>query len=149
MGASTRYYIELGRRMGIKEVPKSYQGFADLLEAYEAEHFEYDAGGRRVADSTMALLLTFYPSVLSRPMELFSRALMDDPLLEAFGYRRPPSPVVAAARTGLRARARVEALLPARRTPVHFRDVRRMRTYPDGYDVEALGTFPRGCAASS
>ena len=72
-------------------------------------------------------------------------ALMDRPLLDAFGYRPPPAAVVAAARAGLRARARVEALLPARRTPVHFVDSPRMRSYPDGYDVDRLGTFPRGC----
>ena len=78
-------------------------------------------------------------------MEVFSRALMDRPLLDAFGYRRPPGPVVRAARAGLRARARVEALLPARSTPVSFRDSPRVRSYPDGYDLDALGTFPRGC----
>jgi hypothetical protein len=93
----------------------------------------------------MALMLTFYPAALSRPMEVFSRALMDLPLLAAFGYRAPPATVVSAARAGLRARARLEALLPARSTPVHFRDSPRMRSYPDGYDVDALGTFPRGC----
>jgi hypothetical protein len=93
----------------------------------------------------MALMLTFYPSVAARPMEVFSRALMDDPLLAAFHYRPPPDLVVRAARAGLRVRGRLEALLPARSKAVHFRDSRRMRTYPDGYEIETLGTFPRGC----
>lgn len=143
--AGVRYYAELGRLMGITGVPGTYDAFESLHDAYEAEHFGFDPGGRRVADSTMALMLTFYPSFAGRPMEAFSRALMDPPLLEAFQYRAPPAPVVAAARAGLRARARLESLLPARRTPVHFVDSPRMRSYPDGYDLEALGTFPRGC----
>jgi hypothetical protein len=143
--ASVRYYAELGRLMGIKDVPATYDAFEQLHDAHEAAHFGFDPGGRRVADSTMALMLTFYPRVAARGMELFSRALMDPPLLAAFGYRAPPAPVVAAARAGLRARARLEALLPARSTPTYFRDSPRMRSYPDGYDVEALGTFPRGC----
>ena len=92
----------------------------------------------------MALTLTFYPAAAARPMEVFSRALMDRPLLDAFGYRRPPGPVVRAARAGLRARARVEALLPARSTPVSFRDSPRMRSYPDGYDVDAPRHVPSG-----
>ena len=144
VAASTRYYVELGRLMGIKDAPTTYDGFERLLDDYEAEHFGFDEGGRRVADATLALMLTFYPAVAARPMEVFSRALMDQPLLDAFGYRRPPRAVVAAARAGLRARARVEALLPARRRPLHARDLPRIRSYPDGFDVEALGTFPRG-----
>jgi ER-bound oxygenase mpaB/B'/Rubber oxygenase, catalytic domain len=143
--ASVRYYAELGRLMGIKDVPQTYDDFESLHDAHERAHFGFDEGGRRVADATMALTLTFYPAVAARPMEVFSRALMDQPLLDAFGYRRPPGPVVRAARAGLRARARVEALLPARSTPISFRDSRRVRSYPDGYDLDALGTFPQGC----
>jgi len=143
--ASVHYYRELGRLLGIRDVPTTYDGFERLLDGYEAAHFGYDEGGRRVADATLALMLTFYPAFLSRPMEVFSRALMDESLLAAFRYPTPPRPVVAAARAGLRARARVEALLPARRRPLHARDLPRVRSYPHGYDVDALGTFPRGC----
>lgn len=143
--AGVCYYVELGRLMGIKDVPGSYRGFEDLLTSYEAEHFAYDEGGRRVADSTMALMSSFYPSFLARPTELFSRCLMDEPLLDAFRYRRPPALVVKTASAGLRARARVEAMMPARRRPLHSPDNPRVRSYPDGYVVEQLGTFPRGC----
>jgi hypothetical protein len=143
--ASVRYYIELGALMGIKDVPQTYAGFEELLTAYEAEHFAFDAGGRRVADATMRLMVSFYPSVLSRATELFSRALMHEPLLRAFGYDAPPAAVVGAASLGLRARARVEALMPARREPLHALDSPRIRSYPDGYRVEDLGTFRRGC----
>jgi hypothetical protein len=142
--ASVRYYIELGRLMGIKDVPDTYDGFDNLLTSYEAEHFAYDEGARRVADATMHLLGTFYPAFMARPMDLFSRALMDDPLLEAFHYDKPPGPVVRAARGGLRARGRAERLLPARRKPKTVADNRRIRSYPDGFDIERLGTFPRG-----
>jgi len=143
--ASVRYYVELGRLMGIKDAPTTYDGFERLMTSYEAENFAFDPGGRRVADETMRLMTTFYPRVLSRPMELFSRALMDEPLLAAFRMPVPPRPVVRAARSALRARARVEALMPARRTPLHSPDVPRIRSYPDGYEIERLGTFPRGC----
>ena len=143
--ASVRYYVELGRLMGIKDVPRTYEAFEELLSSYEAAHFAFDPGGRRVADQTMRLMTTFYPRLLARPMDLFSRALMDEPLLAAFRFRVPPRPVVRAARAGLRARARVEALMPARRTPLHSPDMPRIKSYPDGYEIEQLGTFPRGC----
>jgi hypothetical protein len=143
--ASARYYLELGRLMGIKAVPKDYAEFERLLDDYEAEHFAFDPGARRVADATMALMRTFYPRVLARPVDVLSRAVMDEPLLAAFGYRSPPAPVVRASRAALRLRGRAERLLPARARPVRAQDLRWVRTYPDGYDVERLGTFPRGC----
>ena len=143
--ASTRYYRELGRLMGIKQIPETYEEFERLLDGYEAAHFAYDPASRRVADATLALMLTFYPRAVSRPVDAFSRALMDEPLLRAFGYAAPPAAVVRASRAALRLRGRAERLLPARRTPMHVEDLRWIRTYPDGYDVDGLGTFPRGC----
>lgn len=143
--ASVRYYRELGALMGIRDVPETYEAFEELLTGYEAEHFGYDEGGRRVADATMQLFTGFYPPVLRRPVELFSRSLMDDPLLAAFGYPRPPAVVRRLARAALRARGRVEAVLPARRTPRHSPDMPTVRSYPHGYEIESLGTFPRGC----
>ena len=143
--ASTRYYVELGRLMGIKDIPETYDEFARLQDDYEAEHFGYDPGGRRVADATLALMRTFYPRVASRPAEVFARAVMDAPLREAFGYRSPPAPVVRASRAALRLRGRAERLLPARPTPMRVQDLRWIRSYPAGYEVEELGTFPRGC----
>ena len=145
VAASTRYYVELGRLLGIRQIPETYDGFARLLDDYEAEHFAFDPGSRRVADATMALMRTFYPRVVARPVDVFSRALMDEPLLEAFGYRAPPAVVTRASRAALRLRGRAERLLPARRTPLHVEDLRWIRSYPDGFDVERLGTFPRGC----
>lgn len=147
--ASTRYYQELGRLLGIREVPATYEEFAALLDGYEAEHFGFDPQARRVADATLTLMTTFYPRPLRRPVALLARALMDAPLREAFGFDAPPRAVVRAARGGLRARARVQRVLPARRRPLRAEDLRWVRSYPDGYEVEELGTFPSGCPVPS
>ena len=53
------YYRELGRRLAIPDIPATYDEFARLMDDYEAEHFAYDAGARRVADSTLPLMTTF------------------------------------------------------------------------------------------
>jgi hypothetical protein len=57
--ASVNYYRELGRHMGIKGIPATYQEFATMLDGYERAHFDYDAGARAVADSTLELMTTF------------------------------------------------------------------------------------------
>lgn len=145
--ATVAYYRELGRHMGIRDIPETYEAFADLMDGYEAEHFALHPGGRRVADATLALMLTFYPRPLRPLVEIFSRALMDDPLLEAFGYRRPPRWVVRLSRSGLRMRGRVAGLLPPRRSVKPLNEYPRIKSYPDGYRVEELGTFPAGCPA--
>ncbi|WP_296601857.1 oxygenase MpaB family protein [Nocardioides sp.] len=140
--ASVRYYRTLGRHMGIKEIPETYADFAELMDSYEAEHFGYDEGARRVADSTLALMQTFYAAPLRRPAGLFARALMDDPLREAFRYDAPAGVVQRVSRSALRARGLALRALPTRRDPKRIEDISWIRSYPDGYRIEELGTFP-------
>jgi hypothetical protein len=142
--ASANYYRELGRYMGIRGIPETWQAFSRHLDAYEREHFAFDAGGRRVAEATLDLLNTFPPNDKLPPalVRRMSYALMDGPLLDAFGFPRPHPAVRALVRGGLKARGRVERFLPARTEPRFARDLPQVRSYPNGYDVAELGTFP-------
>ncbi|MDP9183003.1 MAG: DUF2236 domain-containing protein [Actinomycetota bacterium] len=142
--ASARYYPDLGRHMGIKDLPATYQEFESLMDAYEAEHFGYDEGARRVADATLDLLTTFPPhqALPKRLVRKVAFALMDDHLLEAFRYPRPHPAFRRAVRQGLRARASVVRRRRPRTTPLLAQDLPQVRTYPRGYEVEDLGTFP-------
>jgi len=143
--AALRYYQALGKRMGIKDIPATYAEFEQLLDSYEAEHFGYDEGGRAVADSTLELLTTFYPRPLAPIIRIFSLSLMEPHLLEAFGYPEPGRLARTLSRGALKARARVVALLPARRKPAYVRDMPRIKSYPHGFNTEDLGTFAPGC----
>lgn len=140
--ASVRYYQRLGNLMGIKDIPGDFAAFEQLLDDYEVEHFVFDEKSRAVADATLKLLVSFYPRPLARTVDAFTRALMDDALRATFDYRKPSRPVIWLARSGLRARARIERFMPARRKPVHANDLRRVTSYPGGFIVERLGTFP-------
>lgn len=140
--ASVRYYRTLGRHMNIRDVPETYAGFEELMDSYEAAHFGYDEGARRVADATLALMQTFYAPPVRRPAGLFAKALMDQPLREAFRYDAPAAAVQRASRAALRARGLVLRAFPARRSPKRIEDISWIRSYPDGYRIEELGTFP-------
>lgn len=142
VAANVRYYQRLGALMGIKDVPSDLAGFEQLMDSYEAEHFAPDPKTRAVADATLELLVSFYPRVLAKPVEVFSRAMMDDALLAAFGFDKPSRPAVALARGGLRLRGRLVRFLPPRRRPRFAKDLKRIKTYPGGFMVERLGTFP-------
>jgi hypothetical protein len=145
VAGAVHYYRELGRHMGIRDVPETYDGFARLMDDYEATHFAYDEGSARVARATLDLLATFYPRPLRGVVDVFSRSLMEPELLAAFALEEPGRLARRLARLALKARARLVALLPARRRPVHVRDMRRIRSYPDGFVVEEMGTFAPGC----
>jgi uncharacterized protein (DUF2236 family) len=145
--ASANYYRELGRLMGIRDIPPTWQAFARLLDAYEREHFAFDAGGRAVAEATLALLATF-PTNRRLPARLVRRmsfATMDPPLLDAFAFPHPNPVLRTLVRAGLKARGRVVRFLPPRTEPYFARQLPQIRSYPGGYDVASLGTFPPGC----
>ncbi|TNM36223.1 DUF2236 domain-containing protein [Nocardioides albidus] len=140
--ACVNYYRALGGHMGIKDIPETYDAFMHLMDDYERAHFDFDAGGRRVADSTLQLMTTFYPRPLRKPVELFSRGLMDQPLLDAFAYT-DPGPVVRRLSVGaMKVRARLLRLTPSNRVPTYTADLPRIKSYPDGFALDELGTFP-------
>ncbi len=142
--ASVNYYRELARHMAIRDVPETYEGFADLMDAYEREHFAFDEGARRVADATLALMTGFYPAPAARAVDLFSRALMDPPLLEAFGYDEPGRVARTVTSGAMRARARVLAHWPRKRRPAYSFQSPRVRTWstePGVDDLARMGSF--------
>lgn len=142
--ATTAYYRDLGRHMGITQLPTTYAGFEALMEDYEREHFAFDEGARAVADATLDLLGTFAPNRWAprAVVRQLAFSLMDDHLLDAFHYPRPTRPVRAIFRSALTTRGRLVRLLPPRTEPTFGRQNPTVRTYPDGYRVEDLGTFP-------
>jgi ER-bound oxygenase mpaB/B'/Rubber oxygenase, catalytic domain len=147
--ATTEYYRRLGRHLGIKDIPEDFAAFEQLLDDYERAHFGHDARARTVADATLDLMTTFPPNnLLPKPvMRRFARALMDDPLLDAFGYPRPGRVERRVARGALKARGRLLRLAPARQRQKFARDFGYFRSYPGGHLIEDLGTFPAGSAA--
>ncbi|GEN07594.1 hypothetical protein SAMN05443572_101392 [Myxococcus fulvus] len=146
--AWTHYYRAMGRHMGIQDIPETYDDFATVMDDYEAKHFAYDERSRAVADATLELLTTFPPSNLAPKslVTLFARTLMEDELLDAFRYPRPSALSRKVFRSALWLRGRfVRYALPPRETPLFGREGTNLRTYPQGFDVEKLGTFPQGC----
>ncbi|MGW5783356.1 oxygenase MpaB family protein [Streptomyces sp. NPDC003757] len=147
--ASAVHYRTLGRHMGIRDLPGSYEEFETCLDAYEEAHFARDEGGRRVSDATLDLMASWYSRPLAPLLRTGTLALLDDSLLRAFGYARPGPVTRAVVRRAVRLRGRAVRLLPPRRAPHHARQNREIKGYPNGYRLAELGTRPvpgvRGC----
>ena len=142
--ASANYYRALGAHMGIKGIPETHQQFAGFLDRYEAEHFGFDEGALAVSEATLKLMATLGPNRFAprAAVNWFAKGLMDDPLLDAFHYRRPAAWERSLATGALRLRGRLVRFLPVRREPLFARQLPNIRSYPDGYQVDKLGTFP-------
>ena len=133
------YWREVGRRMNIKDIPADYAAFEGYNAEYERAHFRYAETNRRVAASTRDMFLGwFLPRSLRRLGEPAVYAMMDEPLLDAFGFPKPSPGMRRLVEGALRLRARLIRLLPERKRP-RLRTGPRRPTYPQGYRVEELG----------
>lgn len=138
------YYRDLGGRMGITDIPQTLAAFDTFNRRYEETHFAYAKSNAQIATATMDLMLGFYAPRLLWPLgRPVMRALMDPPLLDAMGLAPAPRWLQWAVTAGLRGRAAVLRILPKRRRPHLITHVRRP-TYPNGYKIDELGTFPAG-----
>lgn len=136
------YYSGLGRRMGIEGIPEDLSEMSRYNETFEAARFRFAESNRRIAAATADLLLGFYlPRRLVPAGRPAVRAFMDAPLLAAMGQRPAPRWLARTLFAAMRARAAVLRRLPPRRTPHRLTQVPRP-TYPEGYRIEELGTFP-------
>ncbi|MTV27858.1 DUF2236 domain-containing protein [Nitriliruptoraceae bacterium ZYF776] len=145
IAAGWRYWRELGARMGVRDVPDDRDEFEAWNRDFERREFRYDPANHAVADATMTMYLHEVYRV-PRPLLPLARvaalALLEPHLVAALGYPQPPGWLRPLVRGALRGRARVQRwLLPPRSRPHRLTEVPRP-TYPAGYRIEDLGTFP-------
>ncbi len=136
--ATFEFWRQVGRRMGIRELPERYDEFERFNAEYEEREFRPTEAARRVGAATRDMFLAWFPGLPRRLGAPAIHALMDERLLEAFGFPRPSRGVRAAVEGALRARARAVALLPERRRP-RLRARRKTRTYGREWRLEELG----------
>ncbi|MEV6343163.1 oxygenase MpaB family protein [Actinoplanes sp. NPDC051851] len=139
--AAYHYYREVGRRMGIKDIPPTYDEFAAFKQDYEKNNFGYSDTNRRIGEYTVGLFAAWFPAFLRPLVRLGVRGMLDEPMLRAFGFTPAPRWVTAVGETGLRARSRVVRLLPPRKTSTLAVQPgnRTYPGYPDGYHPSDLG----------
>ena len=136
------YWREVGRRMNIKNIPESYEAFEQYNRDYEKQHFVYADSNRRIGRATVNLLLGWVlPPFLFWLGEPFVYAMMDDRLIEAFGFPKQAPFLRHLVATSLKIRGLLTRLLPTRQKPRLFTEM-KMRSYPNGYEIENLGPSP-------
>ncbi|NLE79510.1 MAG: DUF2236 domain-containing protein [Rhodococcus sp.] len=140
--AAFHFYSEVGKRMGIKHIPESYQQFHAFKSEYERSKFHYTDDNNKVGTYTLNLFTSWYPSWTRPVAERVVYALMDERMATAFGFPTGSPRLRSALDTAMYARARVERFMPARKNSKASKDPnnRTYPGYPEGYSPSDLGT---------
>jgi hypothetical protein len=130
------FWLEVGKRMNIRDIPKSLEAFRAWALEYERQYFFYADSNRNISEATIKVFLSWYPGVLRPLLRRAIYAMMDDAMLNAFGYPKQPAWVTRGLFLLFRARAWVMRWWPKR--PYSFTE-KTHRSYPNGYSIDQLG----------
>ncbi|MFO0957613.1 MAG: oxygenase MpaB family protein [Isosphaeraceae bacterium] len=141
------FWRQVGRRMNIREIPGEFDEFERFNRDYERNHFRFQESNRKIGEATRDLFLSWFPGFVRPIARPVIYALMDDPLIEAFGFPHPSSALRGMVAGLMQARAAGLRFMPARRRP-RLRTEMRHRTYPEGYSIDRLGPPDRAPGGS-
>ncbi|MGG6296892.1 oxygenase MpaB family protein [Leptolyngbya sp. AN02str] len=132
------FWVNVGKQMEIQDIPNTYAELEQYNLEYEREHFQYSEANQRVGKSTLKLFLSWFPLPLRPLIQPFVYAIMDDRILQAFGFPSPQPWQRRLLEHMLRSRGNLLRYFPPRQTPNFYSD-EPQRSYPQGYDLTDLG----------
>ena len=141
------FWREVGRRMGIADVPDDLGALEAESRAFEARQVGFDPANRRLFDAVLALQVrrARLPAAVLPGARAAVAALLDEPMRAAFALDRPSAALERSVTGALRLGASLARRRPARRTPV---GVPRLASHPGGIAWERVGPH-RPARASS
>lgn len=137
--AGYHYWVEVGRRMGIRDIPETYEAFEQFNRDFEQAEFRYSPDNEAIAVATRNLMLSWVlPKWMWKIGAPFVHALIDDHLLSAVGMKPAPRWLQKMVRGSVRLRGSFFRMLPPRRKP-RLLTRSKTPTYPQGYHIRDLG----------
>lgn len=136
--AAFHFWREVGRRMGIRDIPEEYAAFESWSTEYERTHFRENDCSRIVGNATLEVFAHWFPAPLRSAARAVVRAAIGEDMRRCFGMAPPPRGLDAAVDAALRLRALALNFRPARRSP-EFDVDKQWRSYPRGYTRKDIG----------
>lgn len=133
------FWSEIGRRMGLRDVPADKPAFDAFIHDYRLREFVPDPASARVAAATVRIVEGWLPAPLQGLVSPAVYSLIDDPLfMDAIGVQ-PPSPLVRrVVRASLRRLGQLKRHWAIGEYP-GLLATQLNRTYPGNrYEIEAL-----------
>jgi dephospho-CoA kinase len=136
-----RFWALVGERMGMAAIPASLVELVAFNQAIEAEVFANAPSNRRVADATLAMLLSDWPAPLRPGLARVLGSLLSAPEAAALGWPEPPTALQRAVLLALRLRSRLAGLSQRLRPPrgSRFYSQRPTPSYGASFQLEQLG----------
>lgn len=135
------FYREMGHRMYIRDIPESYEEFEQFNRNYEQQNFVLASSNPVIAKVTVNLFLSFYlPRLFWSLGKPLIYAAIDNHLLEVLDLPSPPKFLRESITGLLKLRGKFAGLLQEPSNPILL-TARKRPTYPQGYNLEELGTF--------
>ncbi|MFL8988600.1 oxygenase MpaB family protein [Pseudomonas sp. QLc11A] len=131
------FWVQIGQRMGLVEIPQSKAEFDTFIERYEAQHLVYAQVNRRVADATVLVMENWLPGFLRSSVKPTVCCLMSEKFLKAVGYTEASSLRRIAVRGALKLVGGVRRVFALGGYPRRVLD-RKERTYLQGYTIEEV-----------
>jgi len=139
-----RLWCHVGARMGISDLPGSLEALLELNSRVERTVFEAAASNRRVADATLAMLLSDWPTPLQPPLKRLLRGLLEPEVTQSLQWSPAPGWLREVLRLLLRGRSALanlaQRLRPPRRT--RFYSEHPTPSYGPSFQLEQLGPPP-------
>jgi hypothetical protein len=136
--ANFYFWSEIGKRMGIKNIPEKIDDYEAFNIAHEKKHFKYDDANRKIGLATIAVFLSWYPAFLRPLVHQVILSFMDDALLKAMNFQKPHPIVGWLSKNGLRLGGFILRFMPPRKKPFHYTELPTM-TYGKTFKPEELG----------
>ncbi len=133
------FWVQIGERMGVRDIPHSKPAFDAFVASYEAREFVPSEASARVAQATLDILGAWFPAPLRGVVAPAVLSLVRPQLLKAIGKEAPPAWFGASVRAVLRLRAWAKRYVSLERYPSNIQNSKNL-TYPgNSYSIETLG----------
>lgn len=132
------FWREIGQRMQIQNIPETYEEFEQYNLNYEREYFRYSDSNHRVGESTRNLFLSWFPTFLRPLIKPAVYAMLDERMLDAFGFPHQPQILRSIVQNSLKLRGKILRFFPPRKQPSFYTDFHHL-SYPNGYQMTDLG----------
>lgn len=141
------FWREVGRRMGMQNLPQDFAAFERFNRGHEEKYFAFDRSNERIAIATREMFASWFPHLLRPLVRLSIYAMLDDMTRQAMGFPRAPRGLAVLLHAAMRTRARLLRYLPPRSNP-RLKTSMKHRTYPKGYRNAELGPTYRSRKSS-
>ena len=143
------FWIGIGQRMGLRDLPANKASFDRWIETYEQAEMVFDPANARVAQATLSVMEHWFPRILRGCVRPIVVCLLRPRLRDALGWPAPPQWRVTLIHALLRLRARIKAQWSIEPYP-NLLGSRRYRSYPDRTPhPEQLGPAPHTSTTGS